>query len=68
MTIIICDFQCGKEILDSLYKCNVRDSDNGSSHNNAGSAHICREALGWPAWNSGSEEQHWFPTLGEIAY
>ena len=63
MSIILCDYTCGKEILDTLCKCKVTDLANGSSHNNAGSALIRREALGRPAYNSSSEEQCWFPTL-----
>ena len=63
MTIILGDYPCGKEILHILFKCNVTDSANGSSHNNAGSALIRCEALGRPACNSSSEEQRWFPTL-----
>ena len=61
MKIIICDYPCGKEILDTLYR--VTDLANGSSHNNAGSALIRCEALGWPACNSCSEKQRWFTTL-----
>ena len=63
MTIILCDYTCGKESLDTLYSGKVTDPANGSSHNNAGSALIRCEALGRPACNSSCEEQRWFPTL-----
>ena len=63
MTIILCDYPCGKEMLDMLYKLTVTNSANGSGHNNAGSALIRREALGRPACNSCSEEQLWIHTL-----
>ena len=66
MTSICGDYPCGEEILDILYNCKVTDSANGSSHNNAGSALIRCEALGRPACNSSSEEQCWFPTLGQF--
>ena len=57
------DYPCGKKVLDNVYSCNVPDSANGSSQNNAGTSLICCQALDRPAWNSFSEEQRWHPTI-----
>ena len=57
------DYPCGKKVLDNVYSCNVPDSANGSSQNNAGFSLIHYQALGRPAWNSLSEEHCWCQTL-----
>ena len=40
VAIILCDYPCGKDILDIVYSVTVTDSTNRSSHNNAGLAAI----------------------------
>ena len=60
MMRILCDYPCGEDV---SYSGKVPDSANGRSQNNSGSSLICCQALGRPAWNSHSEEQHWHTTL-----
>ena len=56
MTIILCEYPCGKLILDTGYSDTVTDSANGNSHKNADSSLIGCEALSKEACNSCSEE------------
>ena len=63
MLLIICDFLCGKGVLDNLYSGRVQGSANGTSQNNAGFCLDRCEGLGRPVCNSYSEEQQWHPTL-----
>ena len=63
MILMLCDYPCGKDVSDNVYKCKVPDSANGCSQYNAGSSLIFCEALGRPSWNSHFEEQRWHPTF-----
>ena len=60
MAIIVCDYQCGKHILDIAYSSAVTYSTIGSSHTNSTKAMIGWEGL---AWNYASDKQRWTATL-----
>ena len=46
LALVLCDYPCGKDILDIMYSGSVTDLTNGSSHKNAGFTLIYHEPLG----------------------
>ena len=63
MTIILWNYSCVKEILDTVYSGTNTDFVNGSSQNNAGLAVVGWKGLVWLGGEITSNKQRWTPTL-----
>ena len=48
ITTLLCGYPCGKEFSDIVPRSTIKDSANGSIHNNAGLA-VIGESV-WPGW------------------
>ena len=62
-TIFLCNYPCGKQIVNIVYSGTVTDIANGISQNNAGFAVIGWEGQAWLGWNSAPDKQYWIATL-----